>query len=56
MKKQKLRIRTWILVLFCLLSLTGVIYYSYKIITWKLHTLENKKIKDELKEDIKITP
>jgi len=56
-KKQKLKLRLWVVVLFLCISFTGVVYYSNKVITWKLHTEENKKIKEELDTKVKkITP
>lgn len=50
MKKKKLK--PWVLIIAFLICLTGVIYYSYKVIAWKLDVNENKKIQESLKDKI----
>lgn len=52
-KKKKIKVKTWIIVLFGLISLCGVVFYSYKIITWFINTNENKEIKEKLDKKIK---
>lgn len=59
MKKRK--IKPWvrktislISIIFIVISLFGIIYYSYKLINWKNDIDENKEIKDKLKEKIDI--
>ena len=52
--KKKRKFRTWIVVVFLLICLFGVIYNSYKIISWKLNVNENKKIKNSIDKSIKI--
>lgn len=37
-----------------ILCIISIIYFSYKIITWKIHVDQNKKIKEEMKDKIKI--
>ena len=54
--KKKFRLKTWVIVLFFIISLIGVIYYSYKVVMWKIHTDENKRIKEKLDQEIIITP
>ena len=43
-----------IFVLIILLSITGIIYFSYNIINWNLNVNENKKIKEDQKKLIKV--
>lgn len=52
MEKEK-SIPKMIIVLF-ILSFIGVIFFSYKILTWRLNTIENQQIKEKIDEKIKI--
>ncbi len=49
--KKTLRIIFKILSVICLI---GIIYFSYKIITWKIQVDENHKIKDSISKNIKV--
>ncbi len=51
--KKKLRLRNWVLIVFIILSLGGLVYSSYNIITWKMSIDENKNIQKDLSELIK---
>ena len=52
---KKVRLRLWVIIVIFLLCLTGVIYYSYKVIEWKLSVEENKKIQDEIKDNVTLS-
>lgn len=52
--QTKKRLRPWIIYLVMFLSITGIIYYSYKIITWKKHTNANNKIQEVINKSITI--
>ena len=52
--KVKRKVRPWVIIVFILLCLCGVIYYSYEIITWKNDVSENKKIKKEIEGKIEV--
>ena len=53
--KKKARLRTWVVFTLFLLFLVGSIYYSYKIVLWKLHVDDNDKIQKKINDSIKIT-
>ena len=49
---KKKKIRLWIVILFMLICLTGTVYYSYKIIIWKMNVEENTSIQKKLDKHI----
>lgn len=48
------RLRPWVIITLSIIFLSGVIYSSYKTITWKKDVEENEKIEKDIEEDIKI--
>ncbi len=50
----KKKLRPWIIYLVIIISLVGIVYYSYKIITWKVHTEANNKIQDKINKSITV--
>lgn len=52
MKKKTIKIL--ISIILSLLFLVGIIYSSYRIITWKSNVDENQKIEDKIEEKIKV--
>ena len=52
MTKRKLR--PWVVITFMIICLTGVIYSSYKITTWKLNVDESNEIKNRIKNNITV--
>lgn len=50
--KKKYQLRFWVIISIILICLCGIIYYSYKIINWKLNVDENEKIKKDTQKDI----
>ena len=53
MNKQVKKI---ILQLFIIVCLCGTIYYLYKIVTWKKHITDNKRVQEIVSEKINIVP
>ena len=51
---KKRRLRPWVIIAFILICLISIVYFSYKVITWKIHVDSNNKIKEELKEKVTI--
>ena len=54
MKKRKLKIKNLIVILLGLIFIFGIIYSLYNIINWKLDVDKNNKIKEDIKENIKV--
>jgi len=52
--EKKLKIKDLITILLFFIFLFGLIYSSYKIITWKIDVDNNNKIKEEIKKNITI--
>ena len=48
------RLRPWVIIIFTIICLIGIIYYSYKILLWYNHIQDNKKILKKTKESIVI--
>jgi len=48
----KKRLKPWVVIAFLIICLTSATYFSYRVITWKLHVEENKKIQNDIKDKI----
>lgn len=48
------RLKPWVVITFFIMCLIGIIYSSYRILTWKSHVEENEKIQDVIDEKIVI--
>ena len=53
MKKRR-KLKTWVIILFMILCLIGLIYSCYKIYNWNNDTNENKKLKDKIDDSISV--
>ena len=51
MKKRR-KLKTWVIILFMVLCLIGLVYSCYKIYNWNNDTNENKQIKDKIDDSI----
>ena len=52
--KHEKKNKNYLLIAFILICLVGVIYYSFRIITWKKHTSDNEKINNQISNSIRI--
>ena len=50
--KTKNRLEPFIMIIFILICLVGVFYYSYEIIIWKINVDENNKIQNDIKDNL----
>ena len=53
MKKRR-KFKTWVIILFMVLCLIGLVYSCYKIYNWNNDTNENKQIKDKIDDSISV--
>ena len=53
MKKRR-KLKTWVIILFMVLCLIGLVYSCYKIYNWNNNTNENKQIKDKIDDSISV--
>ena len=51
-----MRLKRFLTIVFIFVCLIGVCYYSYNVITWKIHIDDNKKIKNEIDKIVNIEP
>ncbi len=49
------RLKPWVIIIVALIFLSGIIYYSSKVIIWYRHTHENKVVIKETKKNIIVT-
>jgi len=52
---KKRRLRPLVVIIFFVICLIGVIYFSYKVLIWEFHVNENHKIQEIIKDKIIIT-
>ena len=48
------RLKPWVIIIFSLVFISSIIYYSSKIIIWYKHINENQEVIKELKKNIKV--
>ena len=48
------RLRPWVIILFVIACLIGIIYYSYEVAIWYMHINENQEVIKEVKKNIKV--
>lgn len=46
--------KKWIILLFIIVCVIGLAYSSYRIVSWRIHTSANDKIKEEISSSIKV--
>ena len=51
---KKTRLRPWVIILISLIFVIGIIYYSYEVFIWYLHTNDNKEIEKEIIKNITV--